>query len=286
MSATPRSSAASEPRPKPPARVGWRARCWAAFAFLTVWPWAARRVPPAAPAVWGRAVACYPFVGLVLGSLYLAAAWAWERILQRAGAGLVVVGLDVLLTGALHLDGLMDAADGLWGGHTPEARLRIMRDERVGAFGVLAGVLAVVFKAHLLTPTGVLLAPMLGRWAVAVAVVTAPYARPQGLGRGLRATARRRDAWLATGLVALLLAGLGDARGWMAWVLAGALLMAMRAFVQRRVGGFTGDLYGALEVLVEIVTLAALAPAPTASGPPWRLFGADLGAGLRLWPPG
>jgi len=232
--------------------------CWAALAFLTVWRTAARRVPDNDPDVWGRAVVCYPAVGLLLGAVQAAAWWGLEQA-RVPWPQVFVVALGVVLTGALHMDGVMDAADGLFGGTTPAERLRIMRDERVGAFGVLAGVFAVLFKVALLTPRGVWLAPMLGRWAAAWAVVRYPYARAQGLGRGLKDAAQTRHLLGASASVALVLAAWGHPSGWWAW---GGVMLGTVGFarwVQRRVPGFTGDLYGALVETAEMLALAVVA---------------------------
>ena len=231
--------------------------CWAALAFLTVARGAARRVPADDPGVWGRAVACYPAVGLLLGAVQTAAWWGLAR-LGAPWPAVFVVALGVVLTGALHMDGVMDAADGLWGAATPAERLRIMRDERVGAFGVLAGVFTVLFKIALFTPRGALLAPMLSRWAAAWAVVRYPYARPTGLGRDIHAAARARHLVGASLFVAAALAGLGGRSGWLAWGGVALFTLAFARFVQGRVPGFTGDLYGALVESAEIVALALL----------------------------
>ena len=101
---------------------------------------------------------------------------------RNGGAG---AGPWVLVTGALHLDGFLDSCDGLFGGHTPEARLRIMRDERAGAFAVIGGILLMLLKYAALAGNphriaALILAPVVGRWGMAVAVVAFPYGRPRG----------------------------------------------------------------------------------------------------------
>ncbi len=236
---------------KPHSRAPWSA-CWAALAFLTVWPTAARQVPTDDPTVWGRAVACYPLVGAAVGALQALSGWGWQQI-GLPWPGVVAVLIGVLATGALHLDGVMDAADGLWGGVTPEERLRIMRDERVGAFGVLAALFVVLLKVSLYTPRGAWLAPVLGRWAVALAVVRYPYARQHGLGRALKEHARGRQALWATLFTALLVLP-WDGAG--AWALAAGAAWLTARYALQRLPGLTGDIYGAL---VEVAEIAALA---------------------------
>ena len=89
----------------------------------------------------GAAVGFYPLVGLILGSLLLAADYLLGLFMPPLVRIALILTLWVILTGALHLDGFLDACDGLLGGFTPESRLEIMRDERVGAFALAGGVL-------------------------------------------------------------------------------------------------------------------------------------------------
>ena len=103
----------------------------------------------------------------------------------------------VVATGGLHLDGLADTCDGLFGGSSPPERLAIMRDSRVGTFGVLGVVCILLLRwAAFLSLTSpirrgaLLLAPALGRWAMVGAVAALPYARPEGLGKAMH-----RAAW-------------------------------------------------------------------------------------------
>jgi hypothetical protein len=109
----------------------------------------------------------------------------------------------LLLTRALHFDGFLDTCDGLFGGFTPERRLEIMRDSRVGAFGVAGGGLlllakyaAIVSLPHL---SGLLLAPVLGRWVLSTAIFAYPYAREKGMGRDMKDNVRWPQVTLATG---------------------------------------------------------------------------------------
>ncbi len=110
---------------------------WAALRFLTVLPAPGRR-PLQAPAL-GRAVGYFPLVGVILGGLLAAANAAVTGVIPPDVRAVLMVGLGLALTGGLHFDGWLDTCDGLFGGHTPEERLRIMRDEHVGAFAVAGG---------------------------------------------------------------------------------------------------------------------------------------------------
>jgi adenosylcobinamide-GDP ribazoletransferase len=236
----------------------------AAVQLLTILP--AGRVT-VGPSDLGRSVTYFPVVGLLLGWALAWLGWLGSRLWPAGvGAGLVLAAW-IVLTGALHMDGLLDACDGLWGGRTVEDRLRILRDEHVGAYAVLGGVLVVLIDhaalASLAEPApALLLAPLIGRWSMVLAVALFPYARPEGLGRAIKDHAG----------VASLLAASGFTVG-CAWLVegwrgldcvAGALVVTavLGRLVERRLSGWTGDLYGALCVLVEMMVLLVHAVRP------------------------
>lgn len=227
-----------------------------ALGFLTVLPLMWRGTIPERR--WGHALAAFPLVGALLGGVTLGVRQgAWLLGLSPALAAALAVAASVLLTGGLHLDGLMDAADGLLGGNTPEQRLTIMHDERVGAFGALAGMVVLLLKFAALqsaAPWGIVLAATWSRTVMALSVVLAPSARPSGLGAWWKTHARPHHAWMAGGLAGAL----SLAAGW--WGIATGLLAALFAWgmvrwMLRRVPGLTGDLYGALGELSETLML-------------------------------
>ncbi len=216
----------------------------------------------------GAAVGFYPLVGLILGGILLAADYFLALIMPPLVRLALILALWVILTGALHLDGFLDTCDGLLGGYTPESRLEIMRDERVGAFALAGGVLLLLIKFSALTVSmpiapALLLAPVLGRWGMAIALFAFPYARPHGLGRAVKDNATRRQAVLAT--VLALLISLAVAWWWADWrvlpAFAGAALVvwAGAKYTLRRIPGLTGDIYGALNEIIEVTVLLVLA---------------------------
>src|SRR5258708_1581233 len=141
-----------------PAALGW--------SFLTVLP--APDVAATPPALtW--AVALFPAIGAVLGALLGGLGLVLERALPTGPVAVLLLAANALVTGGLHLDGLMDTADGVFGGRTVERRLEIMRDSRIGAFGALAGGLALLGQYACLrpltgTPRGIALVVALGLW--------------------------------------------------------------------------------------------------------------------------
>ena len=235
-----------------------------ALILLTRLP--AGRLPDPPPAI-AASVWAFPLAGLAAGGLAAAAlvgvAMAGMPVALAAGLAL---GLQIVLTGALHEDGLADLADGFWGGATPERRLEIMRDSRIGSYGVLALILSVglrwVALAYLaeidpvLAGIALLCAAMTSRALPAVMLAALPPARSDGLGR---AAGRAR---FGPALVAVLLAAfpalLLPAVLW-AMALQAALGVALARLALRRIGGQTGDVLGAAQQVAEIAALVLLA---------------------------
>jgi adenosylcobinamide-GDP ribazoletransferase len=182
-------------------------------------------------------------------------------------AAVLAVLAGIVLTGALHEDGLADTADGLIGGHDRDQRLAIMRDSRHGTFGVVAIVLSVLLRAAALSGIGdpiyaglaLVAAHAASRAALPLAMRALAPARSDGLGAAAgRPSMVLAIAALAVGLL-VTLAALGPARGFVAIGLAGAAMFAAGVLAHRRIGGYTGDVLGAFQQIGEIVMLLAAA---------------------------
>ncbi len=209
-----------------------------------------------------RSMGWYPLVGLAMG----AAAWGVYAGLLELLPGLVAAALVVILleavTRGLHMDGLMDTADGILSGAPRERALEIMKDSNVGAMGVVAAVLLLVLKVAAL---GALAradaaAPLIAGWCAARAlpaldVYAWPYARAAGTGEAFTRERTLGPVELAAGLLlaGIVIAGLVgisiDAAGsWYAGLVAAVLAMGaallVQAAVAKRLGGLTGDVYG------------------------------------------
>lgn len=234
----------------------------AAFQFLTIAPPLIRR--PFTPREMGRSVGFYPLVGLLIGAFLFGTNYLLGLLFPSLVRTALVLVIWVLLSGALHLDGFLDACDGLFGGFTPESRLEIMRDERVGAFGLAGGVLLLIVKFSALgalagqTGDALLLAPVLGRWAMACAVVVFPYGRSQGLGRDIKDQATLWDLILAAAVAFLAAWFISGITGLAAVIVAGISVWSVAAFTLKRIPGLTGDIYGAVNEIVEITCLLTL----------------------------
>ncbi|RDZ29794.1 adenosylcobinamide-GDP ribazoletransferase [Lysobacter silvisoli] len=244
----------------------------AAIGFLTRVPVPASALGDGAAA--SRSLAWYPAVGLVVAVPLSALAFVLQDTPPPLGAALLLLAW-VLLTGALHLDGLADSADAWVGGmglseaERRERTLTIMKDPRSGPAAVVALVLLLLLKfaalASLGTPawTALVLAPVLARAALTLAFLTTPYARSGGLGQAL-VGAPRVGCAIALSLTVALCATV-------MWTGALALAVALIVFALwrraclRRLQGMTGDTCGALAELVETAVLVALAIAESAA---------------------
>jgi adenosylcobinamide-GDP ribazoletransferase len=206
--------------------------------------------------------AYYPLVGLLLACLL------WPLVLlvpqlvpQLALAALLVVAL-VMLTGGLHLDGLMDSCDGLFGGSTRERKLAIMRDSRVGSFGVLGAACLLLLKFALFAsvsehtlPVALLVALPSARWAMVLALRVFPSARPTGVGAAFHQAITTKGAALAGTAALIILLIAGKWIGLIVWTTASATTLALGFWITRSIGGLTGDSYGAVAEVVEVVAL-------------------------------
>ncbi len=207
----------------------------------------------------GKSLAWFPLVGAGLG-IILAFALHFLRLgFSDPLAAALTLALWAMLTGALHLEGVADSGDGLLSTAPRDKRLESMRDPRVGAFGAVAlGVLLITKFAAIasLHDTFFLaLAPMLGRWAMVLAA-TFPLARTDGMAARFSQGLSRREIIVATGIAAAGAVAFGW-RGVIAWVAATLVVLALARIAQNRLGGMTGDIYGAVGEVTEVVVLMA-----------------------------
>ncbi|MFV0636088.1 adenosylcobinamide-GDP ribazoletransferase [Mitsuokella sp.] len=211
----------------------------------------------------GRSTKFFPLVGVVLGAIYLLAALLLFALFGLSGyfPKAVLVLLPILLTGGLHCDGFMDTIDGLFSGRSRERMLTIMKDSRTGSFGVVAfGVILLMDWALLLDlPVPVLLIavfvmPIIGRMAMLFAVAYFPYARPEGMGRAFAEMADRKAVVIGFAATLLFTAPWGLAA--LAAMLGGLLwAFFFGRYACKKLGGLTGDVYGAVEMTTETAVL-------------------------------
>lgn len=259
--------------------------CVLAFLFLT-------RIPMPSPAnaeytdeTYSRSTICYPFVGLIIGLLVVVIALYTPMVLPHTVSAAIVLIAWTAVTGALHLDGLLDTADGLLSHRSRERKLEIMKDSHVGAMGVIVCVCYLLLKFTLILSfvegTGaslqlLMLIPIWSRFFLPAAIAWWPYARKNSGGMGAQfANVRNRHVWLA-GAIASVSSAIG-------YVLLHSLLrlhgvasvslaefavilvatfivtmvcgLALAAAIARQLGGQTGDTYGAINEMLEIILL-------------------------------
>lgn len=233
-----------------------------ALSFLTSIPVRLKEAPQ--PGDLGRSAAWFSLIGALIGGLAALARFGFGQIFPDPLASVLAVGLWIWLSGALHLDGLADCCDGLLNASSPERRLEIMRDPRVGTFGAVGLALAILLKlgAVMAIRGGWLwvalpLAGAVGRWLILWAGKQ-PLARPGGMGADF-SQGLSRSGFLLCGILPALLAVLADWKGVLGLTLAGLAAFGIFCLAKSRLGGVTGDVFGLTVEVGEIVVLLSMA---------------------------
>ena len=251
----------------------------AAVGFLTILP-----VSPREPDGLALARGYFPLVGLLMGALIAGLDLLLLRRLHFLPEGMfialppahllvvsvIVVVALVVMTRGLHLDGFMDSCDALFGGYTRARRLEILRDPHVGAFAVVGVVCLLILKcaaiANLPQPLRLhvlILFPCLSRWAMLLVMDCYPYTREEGLGVAFQGARSRLQLFfgLCCALFASLLAA--GVLGLILLLAASLIAWIIGAWANRLLGGLTGDVYGAVNEIVEtaVLVLAVFIPA-------------------------
>lgn len=215
----------------------------------------------------GRSGMYFPLVGLILGLLLiLVDRLAWVMFPPMAAAAAVLVCL-VVFTGGIHLDGFMDTVDGVFSGRPRERMLEIMKDSRVGAFGALGAFCLLLFKFGLLTGLSgpgdygaLILMTVSGRWAMTYAIARFPYARDEGMGRLYKLYTRSFELAAASGVALVIALAAGKLGGAVIFLLSALFAHLLCGYLNRVLGGLTGDTYGFLNELTEVFVLAIYLP--------------------------
>ncbi len=204
----------------------------------------------------------YPLVGLLIGLLAgifdLLLCW----LLPLPVASAILLTAMIVVTGALHMDGMADSADAFFSSRGRERMLEIMKDSCAGPMGVAALILLLLSKWTLLVSLPqayrfevIVLMPVCGRCAIAFLITWLPYARPEGgtaaFTKDSSSLLRVLIAWLALVFLPLLLLGWGP--GLWTVFLSVALLWVVKGYYMRKIGGYTGDTLGAASEMLELV---------------------------------
>ena len=207
----------------------------------------------------GQSLTYFPLVGLILGAILLGLNYGLALVLPRSVVNVLLVIALVILTGSHHLDGLIDSCDGIVAGKSKEERLRIMSDSQAGAFGIVGAFLLLLLKYVSLSSVPIqpalLLMPTLSRWTMVGAIFAFPYAKSTGMGLAFKQGARWWRFIIST-VMALVVAVI--ILGWGGLVITAVLWLitfGIASYFRSRLGGLTGDSYGAINELAEVLVL-------------------------------
>ncbi len=233
-----------------------------ALCFLSIFP--VPRSIELRPDTFARTPAVFPLIGALIGAFLVGigvlSGFFWNDVV--CAVWIVVAG--GVLTGGLQLDGLGDTFDGVMSWRPRERKLEIMRDSRIGVMGALALIAVLALKIVLLASaaqrwtTAIPVAAILGRWAMSYAIRRFPSARPEGIGTSYHELGRPIDLLIATLFALVLSFGIAGVAGLVALLLVGLAVELLARWWTQSLGGLTGDTYGALCELGEVIALAAL----------------------------
>jgi cobalamin 5'-phosphate synthase/cobalamin synthase len=245
-------------------------RFFAAISFLTRLPVPQKFVFEAADV--GRSTVFFPLVGALIGLIQTSALLVFVNaasgsVLKAILLAVLLVVINVFVTGALHLDGLADMADGFGGGREKERTLEIMRDSLIGSYGAVSLILLLILKVGAVAALienemawqFLILAPALGRWASVPLGKFMPYARKSGgLGNAVTDYVGWTELVGATIITAILLFALIDWQtGLKLWLVVTVLTIFNARLCFKKIGGVTGDTLGANTEICETAVLLA-----------------------------
>lgn len=216
----------------------------------------------------GRSVKFFPLIGGIIGIIMAAFVYICENFIPGIAGYLpahlfaaLLLAIPILLAGGLLCDGFMDTFDGLLSGKPRADMLKIMKDSRVGAHGVTSFILLILLKWAVLLDmpstvllTAVLVAPIIGRFAMVIGIKAYPYARPEGIGKAFAHYSGRYTIHFAALCTLLIIIPLG-AKAITALMVSIVFTMLFCGYVTKVLGGLTGDVYGALNELIELLVL-------------------------------
>ncbi|WP_371371359.1 adenosylcobinamide-GDP ribazoletransferase [Sporomusa aerivorans] len=213
------------------------------------------------PDSFGRSVKYFTLIGGIIGLVLAGLNYLLSQFLPTHVLAAILILAEILLTGGLHCDGFMDTADGVFSGRSRERMLEIMKDSRVGANGVVAFGMLILLKYSLIidmTPTllttALLIMPVAGRMAMVASITLFPYARPDGMGKAFAQYAGKATLFITALMALLIIVPFGLQASVCAGVAVLAGVVSARYFASV-LGGLTGDTYGAVTELTELMAL-------------------------------
>ena len=233
---------------------------WAALQFLTIFPTPIRHKVTAKTS--GKSLIYFPLVGLILGAILLGLNYVLILVLPSTVVNALLIIALVILTGAHHLDGFIDTCDGVIAGESKKERLTIMSDSKVGAFGIVGVVLLLLLKYVSLSAAPILpallLMPTLSRWAMVSIIFTFPYAKRYGMGLAFKQGASWQRLTITTVISLVVAVALLKLWGLVLMAALWLISFGIASYFRSRLSGLTGDNYGAINELAEVLVLLLL----------------------------
>ncbi len=210
-----------------------------------------------------KSIIFFPLVGGIIGFINAGVYMVLEPFLPIRILAVFIIAVPMVVSGGIHFDGLLDTCDGIFSGRSKDRILEIMRDSRVGSMGVIAGILSVLLRYSLIfelpgagLPGLIIAQAACGRWIMSGALYFFPYARKEGgLGQSFNIGKRALYFILSTLMAGLILFSVNGAVGIYMALGAGILSLLFALWVAARIGGLTGDVYGALNEIGENIFL-------------------------------
>ena len=236
----------------------------------------------------GKSVVAFPYVGLIIGLILAILYGVLSPFIPIMPLMLIIVVAEFLITGGLHADGLMDTSDGLFSGRERERKLEIMKDSRIGSFGVVAFVFVTLLKWQLLAsipssefiPMALIMMPLMSRWSMVFSIRSYPYAREQGMGAAFANLAPKHvityniglvlytllygayaifsapDVGYLVGLGVLVYATIGIFQiNIVSMIITYIINRLLNRYIVKALGGTTGDTYGFVVEVTEVLLI-------------------------------
>jgi len=212
-----------------------------------------------------RSLFYFPFIGLLIGGCLAGLNFVFSKYLNHSVVNLSIIILLVIFTGGLHLDGFADTVDGFYAGKNKEETLKIMEDSRIGTMGAIGLVILILLKFALLEgiPEAIkykalFLMPLSSRWAMVVSGSLSKAAKTEGLGKFFCKPIRLRE-WLGATLFTLIVGFLILKTQSLPFILGiFVFTLILTRYINRKIGGMTGDTFGAINELTEVFSLLIL----------------------------
>lgn len=214
-----------------------------------------------------KSISCFPLVGMLMGFILGAFLEAGNYFFNPWTTAAIILSVQLLLTGGLHIDGFMDTFDALSSNKSKQRMLEIMKDSRVGALGAASAIVLLLLKYSLLAqiPAGASLTILitmlvLSRWSLATAIVFFPYARETGLGKIFQGQEGWKNLLIACLFSFFILLLLQTSYLFLVWLVVFLFSLLMGKRLSNLLGGLTGDIYGWLSEINEVICLMLLIP--------------------------